>query len=210
MEDKNKIFQQKIIQNQQERLEKIEKRKEMQKSNENPEENIDLYWNNINLIKNKIYNAIISLENEKNKTIKLDEIKKEITNLRSYVANSTYFLTSYDVKQSQNLIDTINSDYEVNKEKYLPRKKFSFGSKRTFIGNKSVKESNDNKVEINDLILQSKNDELKIENKNNETVIIKNGELNGKDVKLSNLTKCIIAMYFIIILKIDVIGLVQL
>lgn len=54
---------------------------------------------------------------------------------------------------------------------------------------------NSNKIEVNEILEEAVDNEYKIENKENEKVVVKNGELKGKDVKISNCKSCIIAMY---------------
>lgn len=83
------------------------------------------------------------------KAKRLSDIQSDISELRQYVADCSYFLSSYDSKQSLNLINRLTSKYEETKNKHIPRKKFSFKNKEL---HSNINKSTENGATINESI----------------------------------------------------------
>lgn len=162
MTDKNEIVKTKIQNNEEIRKEKATNRKAEIEERSNPSENVDNYWKKLNEKEKSIFNksnlfyylALMSQldslsllpTGDDTKSKRLSDIQSDISELRQYVADSSYFLSSYDTKQSLNLINRLLSKYEETKNKHIPRKKFTFKNKES---HSNTNKSNENEFTIN-------------------------------------------------------------
>lgn len=78
--------------------------------------------------------------------IELDRATERLLSLQKFHADSTMFLPSYDVRQSQEVLSNLQSRIQEKREKLYPKKKFAFSSKK-----KSTKQE-ENKKESNKMM----------------------------------------------------------
>lgn len=138
----------------------------------------------------KIQDQITLASNNKqlNSQNDIENIKYNIQELQQFLTNSTLFLTDYKVNSSQNIIKKLIQECDqVNKQ---PKKKFGFKKKNVVenVGEKlqPQKICNPESKIVTNLFHNT------IVNKRCEHIIMKNEEINNKDISLMNIENCVV------------------
>jgi tubulin-specific chaperone C len=167
-----------------------------------------------------------SVEETKTRKAELDSIAKDIAALQQKLAQSAFFLPSYDVQQSHKSIKDLQSTLAKTKEQLIPKRKFAFRSRRnkkaaaktvdaapvsqaaeqaqsTVSNNadgkspiagksKIVDDAKTQQAAILAHVMNKLEDNVKIHNADGKTIVFKSGDIDGKDVWISNVSDCTI------------------
>lgn len=120
-----------------------------------------------------------------------DDLSARLHKLQKFFAESTMFLPSYDVRQAQASLNSIQSRLQDNRDELLPKKKFSFKSKKKTVDQPIEKEISSTVHDRVTVTLADCNfvDEV------GKTLTKSDNEINQKDVALRNLTDCTVKLY---------------
>ena len=178
----------------------ISKRKEEKIDSVNNEESPEFFTEHFLKEKENIENAIATCsQNASDRTVmreRFDIVAQSYQKLNKFVSDSTMFLPSYQIRQAQETMVKLNSFIQEKRDLYLPKKKFSFASKK-----KIEKHSNGYTTGAQNIADKpTKNIEVelagcKIVELQGQTVVRNNEDVDEKDVALANLNDCTIKLF---------------
>lgn len=184
-----------------ERLQKREEARlaelERKKANEEKviQEQTAYFSNSFSKAKQDIEEKLAKVETlEKPNLNYFDSIAKDFQILQKFVADSTFFLPSYDIRIAHENLKSLQELIQITQDKYLPKKKFTFKSKKKIIG----KEKDCVDCIISKKELATVNIDICLygfRNLINEKLIKEPEEINGKDVELYNLESCMVKLF---------------
>ncbi|XP_062590697.1 tubulin-specific chaperone C-like [Saccostrea cucullata] len=181
-----------------ERLAELQKRKQEKENNISTLEGTKYFIENFNKEKSDILLALEQVDTRpKNEMVtELDRISERIQGLQKFHADSTMFLPSYDVRQSQETLGNLHTLIQEKRDKLFPKKKFAFSSKK-----KTVKQD-ENKKEEEVKTNASKNEDQNvqladctIQKKSKECVEMSEAAMEKKDVSLFDNSFCTIKLF---------------
>lgn len=123
------------------------------------------------------------------------DLNSAIQDLQKLYSTSTFFLRIYDKKICQKAIHSLQVKFQDLENKLLPKKKFGFKARKNKIEKTDVNNGAD-KIDA-----ASKNEAYQVVedcgffNKTGEDLILKDEEIDRKDVLLSNLKNCKIQLF---------------
>ncbi|XP_067119855.1 tubulin-specific chaperone C [Centruroides vittatus] len=123
-----------------------------------------------------------------------DSIAKDFQILQKFVADSTFFLPSYDIRIAHENLKSLQEVIQTTQDKYLPKKKFAFKSKKKHLDKEKdctdCAKSKKELVAVNvDTCLYGFRDLI------NEKVTKEPEEINGKDIELYHLENCMVKIF---------------
>lgn len=192
-----------------ERLGNIVKLKQIKDLSSNEQENLDEFEKNFISVKNNIEKGLNSMNasmNADNLTTQFDQFRNEIDGLQKEVTMSTGFLPAYTIKRYQDIIQELFNRIDSMKDVLIPKKKFGFRSR-----NKAPQEnkphsepfkSNENcdtatkqrtmfltNSSMDQMLMDSSNN-VYVNNKVNENLILEDFKVLNKDLVLQSLQNC--------------------
>lgn len=189
---KKQILAEKLQKREEERLADIQKRKDEQSNVKSDQENAKFFFDHFTNEKTNLERELSACDStDKNKLVeKFDALSVMYQKLQRFLTESTMFLPSYDVQQSQEYLTKLQSQIQEKREQLLPKKKFAFRAKKK--GNVQEKQDDkkendmkEEKVEDDSIVLADckltdlKDLDLKMQE-----------EINKKDVALARLDSC--------------------
>lgn len=151
-----------------------------------------------NVFDDKVVNIrsqILSIREQKN-VKELEDVKYKVQDLQQFLTNSTLFLTDYKVNSCQNVIKKLIQDCDQINLAQNPKKKFGFKKKTPVeVEHPVVEKSQSKKVLDPEFDVVTSLFESTIVNRRCEFIIMKNEEINNKDISLHNIENCIIEMH---------------
>ncbi|XP_039265201.2 tubulin-specific chaperone C-like [Styela clava] len=119
----------------------------------------------------------------------LENLSESYEKVLKFVNNSTMFLRPYQLEQAQKTLNQVQTDVSKKKLELIPKKKFTFKSKKK--NEVSVKESDKNPVKkVDDKKFNFSASECGISDKYDATIAMKPDEINQRDVSLTKLENC--------------------
>ncbi|KAM7353584.1 tubulin-binding cofactor C [Cochliomyia hominivorax] len=127
------------------------------------------------------------------------DIKVEIQELQRYLTNSTIFLTEYKIKSCQEIVHDLLATCEETKVRLMPKKKFGFSGRKV-----TPKPALNPKLNLNDKLDSSEKlptvataqnvVNWTLSNIKYEYICLKDEEINGKDITISNMKNCFVEL----------------
>lgn len=192
LEEKKHLLEERLKKREDERLAHIEKRREEKSSVTSGQENALFFQETFSQEKNNLEAELLTCDSlDKNNLVdKFDEISKMHQKLQRFLAESTMFLPSYDVRQTQDILSKLSTKIQEKRDELLPKKKFAFKSKKKGTG---LDKDIDPKKEVKqpDVIDLA---DCKFTDKKNETLTM-DSSINSKDVALARLDSCTVKLY---------------
>lgn len=193
IEKKRTYVTDKLSKRDDERIAEAQQRKTARDATTASNETSEYFTTNFSKSKSEIESGI-----EQSKTVPkseltahLDTLTVKVQNLQKFVADSTVFLTSREVRNSQNIVTELQSAIQTKRDELMPKKKFAFKSKRKEAANeKSVSSLTSVKKSITVDIA-----ECNFSSKENEDLTMQPDEINSKDIALSSLKNCNVKLH---------------
>lgn len=146
-------------------------------------------------IESKLLNA--SKINKSNLAEYFDEIVRDFQDLQKFLADSTLFLCTYDIKKAQETLKILQDDIQVIENNLIPKKKFAFKNKKKLQnGVKSL--STMEKVipnATNDSISTIKLYKCGLKDLSDQKLVKNRHEIEKQDVGLHKLKNCTVYLY---------------
>lgn len=131
------------------------------------------------------------------------DITIQIQELQRYLTASTMFLSDFKIKSCQNILNSLTSSSDETRQRLMPKKKFGFSGKKLVA--KQQKQLAPPAVSLSKLDRpESEVDNSKeqisaaftwtIANRRNAHVLLRGEEVNGLDITISNVHKCLIEL----------------
>ena len=92
--------------------------------------NTDQFWANFSPLLQKLTDEVAGLQAESCTTGQISSLKEEIAKISSFATDAARFLPPYDVKRSQNNVESLKKLLASAELKFIPKKKFSFKDKK--------------------------------------------------------------------------------
>ena len=196
MDDKKLIIGDKLQKREEERLSHLQKRRNEKLETSSANESARYFTENFAKEKAKIEKQLSECKGlEKNKLIdKLDSISVLHQKLQRFATESTMFLPSYEIRQAQEALSTLQQQIQETRDQLLPKKKFAFKSKKK--ESAAVKDSNGHaKPKEDDQSEDIKLADCKFVDLKDKQLEMNESEINQKDVALAGLDSCKVALY---------------
>jgi len=125
----------------------------------------------------------------------LDRIVMNLQKVQDFVTDAGLFLPPYDVKKSQNNLNSLNTRFQETQQEVKPKKKFGFKSSKQKTASAAAASS----VTIPDIsslsVVESSSgysntNTCSVSNLTDQTVILTREQVELRDVNLDNLTNC--------------------
>lgn len=191
--NKKQVIAEKLQKREDERLAEIQKRKDEQSKTTSAQESTQFFYDHFTSEKIDLERELGVCDSlDKNKLVeKFDQLSVMHQKLQRFLTESTMFLPSYDVQQSQDILSKLQTKIQEKREKLLPKKKFAFASKKKRTVPEKEEEVTIKKDEVKDQsidladckFIDLKDSDLKMEE-----------EINKKDVALANLESCKVSL----------------
>lgn len=193
LEEKKQIVGDKLKKREDERLADVEKRKEEKSAVSSLQENAKFFMDTFLKEKNDLETNLASCDSlDKNKLVdKFDELSKLHQKLQRFLTESTMFLPSYDVRQSQDALTKLATKIQEKRDELIPKKKFAFKSKKK--GTQAEKE-NTKKEATSSVTDQIDLADCKFTDVNGQ-ILSMDSSINCKDVALARLKSCTVKLY---------------
>ncbi|XP_014669483.1 PREDICTED: tubulin-specific chaperone C-like [Priapulus caudatus] len=119
-------------------------------------------------------------------------------NLQRFVSHSTLFLSSYEVRSSMEILNSLQKKIKMKRDSAIPKKKFAFKGQKKFDTSGNIKpaelvEGQLKKTSIQDTAFQAM--DCGFSDRIGETLHVDNSEIFEKDVSLSRLKDCIMKLH---------------
>ncbi|TDG44517.1 hypothetical protein AWZ03_009095 [Drosophila navojoa] len=122
------------------------------------------------------------------------DITRQIQELQNYLTASTMFLSDFKIKSCQNVLNSLTSACDEARQRLLPKKKFGFSGKKTLAKKLPPAQS---KVDGQEKTQKATSDSAfiwTIANRNNAHIVLRAEQVNGKDITISNVHKCLVEL----------------
>lgn len=153
---------------------------------------IEKFIEKFNKMQNEIETSFESTEtvNREDLPNHFNDLNSAIQDLQKLYSTSTFFLRIYDKKICQKSLHGLQVKFQELENKYLPKKKFGFKARKNKIEKTDVKNGEDktDSASKNDAIESVK--DCGFFNRTGEDLILKEEQIEKKDVLLSNLKNC--------------------
>lgn len=186
------VIADKLQKREDERLADIQRRKDEKSVISSSQESSKYFYEQFSTEKKDLENELSSCDSsDKSELItKFDELSVKFQKLQRFLTESTMFLPSYDVQQSQDILNKLQNQIQEKRNELIPKKKFAFKSKKK--GNVTEKVEEKSKASVNDdsVVLA----DCKLTDKNGEQLMMDNS-INKKDVALARLDSCTVRLH---------------
>lgn len=177
----------KLMKREEERLAELQKRKEEKGNDVSALDGVKYFLEKFNQEKCVILDSLEKIETlvKNERLLEFDKISQRLQNLQKFHSDSTMFLPSYDVRQSQEALANLLTRVQEKREKLFPKKKFAFSSK------KKLAKSEEKKIENNDTIEPPVDNEVQmadctVQEKSHASIEMNEAMVLKKDVSLIN------------------------
>lgn len=192
LEQRHKIKIQQLEAKDAARRQKNEQRKTEVEARSDPTESASKFWFEFTE-KRKEFDALLmkALTDQDKKVLEVGGEK--LSQLKQFLSKAAFFLPAYDVRSCQEVLKKLDEILSERKLMLEPKKKFSFGVKRTekktteALENAKVEKSNE--ISIPRARILSENS-LRIANRKNEVIRFSSADLQDKDVSIETLENC--------------------
>jgi len=177
----------KFLKDQEERLAKLEKKKNERKDAKLSTETTDAFYKNFNSVKSEIDHlietagAVTDLVQRKEN---LNTILSKTEELQLILNSAIAYLPNYDVKKSQDVLNAVHGTITEKHLELIPKKKFAFGKKKNAVA--APKEE----VIAPKKHIISYTSDITISDKSSEHIELPRDEIFKKDILFRNLTNC--------------------
>ncbi|KAM8717040.1 hypothetical protein ACLKA7_003848 [Drosophila subpalustris] len=119
----------------------------------------------------------------------------EIQELQRYLTSSTMFLSDFKIKSCQNMLNALTSACDEARQRLMPKKKFGFSGKKLAVKQKQPPPAL-SKVDGPEKKKTAESGAFTwtIANKNKAHIVLRGEEVNGLDITISNVHKCLIEL----------------
>lgn len=125
------------------------------------------------------------------------DITLQIQELQRYLTASTMFLSDFKIKSCQNILNSLTSSSDETRQRLMPKKKFGFSGKK-LLAKQQVSTPAPvvahSKVDGSDIGGISAAFTWTISNRRNAHIVLRGAEVNGLDITISNVHKCLIEL----------------
>eukprot|EP00128_Syssomonas_multiformis_P011100 Colp12_sorted_trinity150504_noHs@12212 len=203
MEDKRNIIAQRLDSRHEALQELAEKRKEVKDSVKAEAEDVNVFHDNFKKEQNELNAALdnTSLLPLEKCGEHLDSIEQRLIALQKYVADSAHFLPAYDLRSSQQKLNDLRSKSAEARTKFVPKKKFSFKSKKAASATQNATVSNTTATPVSDVVTPTPSTQSEpritkdgLYNLSGQTLVRNSSDLVGTDFELQNLKNCLIVL----------------
>lgn len=118
------------------------------------------------------------------------DLNSAIQDLQKLYSTSTFFLRIYDKKICQKAIHSLQVKFQELENKHLPKKKFGFKTRKNKIEKTDVNNGDDKIDSVIKKEAAQSVDDCGFFDLTDQDLILKDGEIDKKDVLLSNLKNC--------------------
>ena len=187
----------KLQRRQDERVAKFEDLRNQRESASGKQESANYFTSNFTKEKNSVETLLsIAGSVEKSALADLfDELTVSVHKLQKFITESTLFLTSYEIRKSQDDVERLFAAIEESRNNLIPKKKFAFkGRQKTSNKPKYVKPK-PAIVEVDGPITVSNDFQCGFFNEANANLELKSLDIRAKDVGLTNLKSCTVKLY---------------
>ncbi|XP_059470543.1 tubulin-specific chaperone C [Neocloeon triangulifer] len=197
-----RLFEERMNQRENERLASKEK-KNVVESNETMVERVRYFSEILSLKRGEIehsLNAAVHL-NKEDLPEHFNKVSDELQQVNRYLSDSSLYLPLYNIRKAQEQVQDLQQRSEILEEQLLPKKKFGFKQRKM----KKLLKDDIIPCKIEDLVdsvpkklfsMQLYNDNsCGFADKEDEELIMKDKDLEGKDVVLTNLRRCRVRLY---------------
>ncbi|KFM69620.1 Tubulin-specific chaperone C, partial [Stegodyphus mimosarum] len=188
----------KLVQRSEARLAEMERKKCEKDNRTSVYEQTDYFNSTFTQLKQQIEAKLYSAPNiDKNSlTLYFDDIVRDIQELQKFLSDSTLFLPTYDIKKAQESLKMLQEDIHVVQDNLIPKKKFSFKSKRKL--QNGIKPPCQEKISLNntaDPISMIKLCKCGFKDLSHQNLVKFRHEIEKQDVGLHHLQDCTIHLY---------------
>ncbi|EDW03964.1 tubulin-specific chaperone C [Drosophila grimshawi] len=121
------------------------------------------------------------------------EITMEIQELQRYLTTSTMFLSDFKIKSCQNVLNTLSGATEEARQRFMPKKKFGFSSKKTTTA--AVKQKlPQKKLDKTGAEQQKSTFSWTISDQRQQHIVLRAAEVDGLDITISNVANCLVEL----------------
>ncbi|KAH3845218.1 tubulin-specific chaperone C-like [Dreissena polymorpha] len=193
MEEKRQVVGDRLKRRDEERLAELEKKKEERSENLTAQESAKFFLETFSKNKNDLEQELSGCDSlEKDKLVdRFDNLSVMHQKLQRFLTESTMFLSSYDVRQTQDALSKLQALIQEKRDALLPKKKFAFKSKKKGTQQQKTEESKNSDIPSVDMVELA---DCKFTDKENETLIM-DSSINMKDVALANLKSCTVKLF---------------
>lgn len=176
-----------------ERLNELEKRKQERGNDLSTLEGAKYFLENFNKERCDILNSLEKIDNlsKDERLNEFDKISQKLQSLQKFHADSTMFLPSYDVRQSQEALGVLQTRVQEKRDELFPKKKFAFSSKKKLsskVETEPVPSIVDNSVDI-------RLSECSIQKRSHECIEMSENTVFKEDVSLIDNNFCTIKVF---------------
>lgn len=188
-----------FLQQQEERLSALEKRKEERKEGNQSAEQLNVFLSDFGVQKieiERMLEKVVELGSDVEKKNQLNNAQEGIGKLQTLLNDALSYLPAYDLRKSQDTVTTLTEKIARVQQDCLPKKKFAFGKKKKAALHTKAQEKASVKNETNKFAKYT--GDVIYENKSSVTLDIPKSEIHKKDVLLKNLTDCTVNLHSVI------------
>lgn len=183
-----------LAKREEERLTELEKKKQERGNDISTLEGAKYFLENFNKEKCDIIDSLekIDILSKGERINEFDRITQKFQSLQKFHSDSTMFLPSYDVRQSQEALGMLQTCIQEKREVLFPKKKFAFSSKKKY-SSKADTESNSSVENPVDHDIQLS--ECSIHQKSHEYVEMSENTVLRKDVSIIDNKFCTVKVF---------------
>ena len=170
-----------------ERVADLVRRKEEKENAAAENESLDFFLSKFAEAKNEVDSLLSNARGLEKSMISphFDEVQIAFRNLQKFTADNNLFLSAYELQKAQDTINKLQADITQTREELLPKKKFSFGSKKkAAAGDKSAKPVIKAEKKMKEIMIT----DCSFADMSGQMLKKDAAEVNGKDVALARLT----------------------
>ncbi|XP_071511896.1 tubulin-specific chaperone C-like [Diadema antillarum] len=197
MEKKDKIPEA-LVKRHEARLARLEKQKEERENSTVQTESAEFFSKTFHAEKAVIEERLATAENVDKSSLNdfFDDLTELAQKLQKYVTDTSPFLPSYDIRNSQEQLSKLIKDINEKRDVLMPKKKFAFkarkrGEEQTIQQPRKI--GTDDVDAAKPLNVMTAN-ACGFSNRTAETLCLSAEEMHAKDVGLSNLTSCVVKL----------------
>ncbi|XP_045187731.1 tubulin-specific chaperone C-like [Mercenaria mercenaria] len=191
-DNKKQVVADKLQKREDERLADIQKRKEEKSLVTSAQENTKFFHDHFTSEKIDLESELQACDSlDKNKLVeKFDDLSVRHQKLQRFLTESTMFLPSYDVRQSQDILAKLQSQIQEKRDELLPKKKFTFRSKKKGTVSEKQEEVKKETIPEDESVILA---DCKFTDKKGLDLKMEE-EINKKDVALARLESCTVKL----------------
>lgn len=196
MSDKNSVLE-RLSKRDAQRLEKLQKAHKAREEVDACNENEEFFAGAFKMKSEYIEDMLSQIPTMETKVLPshFDNIKRDLNDLQKYVVTSSFFLKEFNMRKYLGIVQNLQTKCYELEDRYVPRKKFGFTKK------KLPKSHNEKQSSLDEADAAGKTDSNKWDEKlfgfhcqKNKVLALENDELFQRDVALSNLKNCTVAL----------------